>query len=72
MPRGDRTGPYGQGPGTGRGRGKGRGGMSGNRPGAGPAGNCLCPACGIKVPHQAAVPCYSMNCPKCATPMIRE
>jgi len=66
MPRGDGTGPYGQGPGTGRGR------MGGNRPGAGPTGNYMCPACGTKIPHQAGVPCYDLNCPKCGAKMIRE
>jgi hypothetical protein len=76
MPRGDGTGPYGQGqgPGTGRGlgRGGGRGRMGGNRPGAGPSGNCICPSCATKVPHQAGVPCYDLSCPKCGTKMIRE
>ena len=76
MPRGDGTGPTGQGPGTGRGRGmgrgQGRGRMGGNRPGAGPAGFCVCPACGAKVSHQQAVPCYQINCPECGRPMTRE
>ena len=74
MPGGDGTGPYGQGPGTGRGLGHGgaRGRMGGNRPGAGPTGNCICPGCGAKAAHQAGVPCYDMNCPKCGTKMIRE
>ncbi|MBP7089059.1 MAG: DUF5320 family protein [Candidatus Omnitrophica bacterium] len=74
MPRGDGTGPFGQGPVTGRGRGmgQGRGRMGGNRQGTGPSGNCLCPACGAKLTHQAGVPCYSMSCPKCGTKMIRE
>ncbi len=74
MPRGDGTGPYGQGPGTGRGlgRGRGRGRMGGNRSGAGPSGNCVCPSCGTKIPHQAGVPCYNLSCPKCGAMMIRE
>jgi hypothetical protein len=74
MPRGDGTGPYGQGPGTGRGlgRGGGRGRMNGNRPGAGPSGNCVCPSCGTKSPHRAGVPCYDVSCPKCGAKMIRE
>ncbi len=76
MPRGDGTGPMGQGPGTGRGmgrgRGQGRGRMGGNRPGAGPGGSCVCPACGAKVTHQASVPCYQINCPECGRPMARE
>ena len=85
MPFGDGTGPGGQGPRTGRGRGgrgmgggggqgrgMGRGRMGGNRPGAGPSGNCICPSCGEKVLHQAGVPCYSLNCPKCGIRMVRE
>jgi len=54
------------------GRGGGRGRMGGNRPGAGPTGNCICPACGTKIPHQAGVPCYDLSCPKCGAKMIRE
>ena len=49
MPRGDRTGPTGQGPGTGR--GKGQGGGQGRRGGfaAGPGGNCVSPKIGRQV-----------------------
>jgi hypothetical protein len=76
MPRGDGTGPAGQGPRTGRGggmgQGKGRGRMGGNRPGAGPAGNCLCPSCGAKVPHTRATPCFEQKCPKCGAYLVRE
>ena len=76
MPRGDGTGPRGQGPGTGRGRGmgrgQGRGRMGGNRPGAGPRGFCVCPACGVKVAHQRGVPCFQINCPECGRPMVRD
>jgi endogenous inhibitor of DNA gyrase (YacG/DUF329 family) len=46
--------------------------MGGNRPGAGPGGFCVCPSCGKKVIHQAGIPCYSVNCPKCGTRMVRE
>ena len=56
MPRGDGTGPTGQGPGTGRGMGRGGtgsgGGTVGRRDGphgwpsaAGPGGDCVCPKC---------------------------
>ena len=74
MPRGDGTGPYGEGPGTGRrlGGGSGMGRMAGNRPGAGPSGSCVCPSCAAKVPHQVGVPCYDLSCPKCGTKMVRE
>ena len=74
MPRGDGTGPAGQGPGTGRGggRGGGRGRMGGNQPGTGPGGNCVCPSCGAVLPHQVGLPCYSVACPKCGTNMVKQ
>jgi hypothetical protein len=75
MPWGDGTGPpWGSGPGTGRGmgRGKGRARMGGTRPGAGAGGNCVCPNCGTRVPHQAGTPCYNLSCPECSTKMVRE
>ena len=72
MPQGDGTGPHGQGPRTGRGR-RGTGGRGqGGGFGAGPKGDCLCPACGFRVAHQLGVPCYDMKCPKCSAVMGRE
>jgi hypothetical protein len=76
MPRGDGTGPRGQGRGTGRGTGRGgarpggrgRGGVSG----AGPGGNCVCPNCGTKAAHQLRVPCYEQKCPNCGAVMTRR
>jgi len=64
MPGGDGTGPRGEGPIGGRGRGRRGQGM-------GPEGDCLCPNCGHREPHQLAVPCYSRKCPKCGAPMTR-
>jgi len=74
MPRGDGQGPPGGGGrGTGRGSGgAGRGRMGGTRPGAGPAGECVCPQCGATAPHQASVPCYQVQCPQCGTSMVRK
>jgi hypothetical protein len=81
MPRGDGTGPRGQG--TGRGTGRGRGGgagrsigkgvgrMGGTSPGAGPGGQCVCPACGATIAHQVGTPCYNASCPKCGVKMVR-
>ena len=51
------------------GQGQGRG--QGNFQGAGPGGECVCPKCGEKVAHQPGVPCYSVNCPKCNSQMVR-
>ncbi len=58
--------------GRGRGGDLGRGGM-GRRggSGAGPGGECVCPQCGARVPHQPGVPCTQVRCPQCGTPMIR-
>ncbi len=69
MPRGDRTGPKGQGPGTGRGTGTGQGRGGGFA--AGPGGICICPSCGEKASHQLGSPCYDQKCPKCGAAMTR-
>lgn len=54
-----------------RGQGRGAGRMGGSKA-AGPAGNCVCPNCNHKAPHQVGQPCYDMTCPKCGTKMTRE
>jgi hypothetical protein len=64
MPRGDGTGPPNR-------QGQRGGRMGGNRPGLGPEGDCVCPSCGEKLPHQRGVPCYNVSCPKCGTKMVR-
>ena len=72
MPRGDGTGPKGQGSRTGRGVGSQQGGSGqGGRSGAGPDGFCACPKCGEKLPHQTGIPCYEQKCPKCGAAMTR-
>lgn len=73
MPRGNVTGPRGQGPETGKGTGRGGGGQGrGGGFAAGPGGYCVCPDCGERVPHQLGSPCYEQKCPKCGTAMTRE
>jgi len=47
----------------------GRGRMGGF--GLGPGGECICPNCATKVPHQRGIPCYTYKCPKCGTSMTR-
>ena len=65
----------GSGTGAGRGRGMGRGkgrGMGGpSQAGAGGApSKCICPQCGYEAPKKRGVPCRSMKCPKCGTPLV--
>ena len=62
----------GQGGGQGRGQGGGMGRGAGNKPGSGPGGNCVCPSCGERVPHQAGTRCLDITCPKCGAKMVRE
>ncbi len=40
--------------------------------GLGPGGYIVCSNCGFKMLHQRSVPAYSIQCPKCAAPMVRE
>ena len=72
MPRGDGTGPTGQGPGTGRGKGRGSGRGRQGGFAAGPGGECVCPKCGKTVPHKRGVPCTQVVCPDCGTAMARH
>jgi len=60
-------GGRGQGGGRGRGQGPGRQGPFA----AGPGGECVCPACGERVQHQAGKPCTSLTCPSCGAAMTR-
>lgn len=74
MPRGDGTGPTGQGPGTGRGAGMGRGGGRGRMAGKalGTGGQCVCPSCSATATHKRGVPCTQVQCPRCGQPMTRR
>ena len=72
MPKGDGTGPMGQGPGTGRGTGRAQSkGRMGGPAAAGPGGNCVCPKCSHKEPHTVGQPCNQKTCPQCGTQMTR-
>ena len=79
MPRGNQTGPHGQGPEGGRRRGQGpghvpdqgKGRMAGPKA-AGPGGSCVCPSCGVTIPHTAGQPCNQTKCPKCGLQMTRS
>jgi len=33
---------------------------------------CICPGCEAQIPHQKGVPCFSLICPDCKTPLIRK
>jgi hypothetical protein len=35
-------------------------------------GYCLCPECGMKISHQAGIPCRRVICPECKINMIRD
>jgi hypothetical protein len=63
----------GRGGGQGRGSGRGQGpGRMGGAKAAGPGGDCICPNCGQRLPHQAGQPCYERACPRCGAAMTRE
>jgi len=70
MPRGDGTGPP-WGSGSAKGRSKGMGRMGGTKPGSGPGGECVCPACGKRTAHKRGMPCYNVPCPECGAKMIK-
>jgi uncharacterized paraquat-inducible protein A len=56
--------------GFGRGR---RDGRRGRGFGAGmPPTSCICPRCGMIIPHQPAFPCFKLKCPRCGTFMTRK
>ena len=44
----------------------------GRRMGMGPSGDCVCPKCGYKTPHQQGKPCRDLLCPTCGITMLRE
>jgi predicted Fe-Mo cluster-binding NifX family protein len=57
--------------GMGRGMGLGRRWGSGGPRGLGQIGECVCPGCGARVPHQTGIPCFEQQCPRCGAGMRR-
>ena len=35
-------------------------------------GDCVCPKCETRVPHDRGVPCQEVRCPGCGAKMLRE
>ncbi len=33
---------------------------------------CICPECGVKIPHRRGIPCQNEKCPDCGNEMFRE
>lgn len=65
-------GGRGMGGGQGRGQSGRRSGRGGGPLAAGPDGQCVCPQCGHREPHQRGVPCFERTCPQCGAKMTRE
>ena len=38
----------------------------------GRGGNCICPACDVRIPHRAGHPCAEERCPQCGKRLFRE
>lgn len=78
MPRGDGTGPWGQGPRTGQCAGRGAGGgksmgrgMGKGGSGTGPSAYWVCPECGTRTDHRPGMGCAQQKCPQCGSIMAR-
>lgn len=35
-------------------------------------GNCICPTCHYSIPHKRGIPCYTLICPSCNIPLVRQ
>jgi hypothetical protein len=57
-----------------QGGGFGRGGRRGMGGGYryGPGGECVCPNCNYREPHEANMPCYNRKCPRCGAMLTRS
>ena len=38
----------------------------------GPGGHCICPSCGMDVPHRRGTHCQDERCPNCGAKMLRQ
>ena len=54
-----------------RGQGRVQGRGQGRGFGLGPGGECVCPNCDHKEPHQLGIQCYNVKCPICGSSMTR-
>jgi len=63
---------FGRGFGRGLGLRRGRGLRRPGPFGLGPGGTCICPECGYTCEHDWGVPCYTITCPNCGSPMTRD
>ena len=68
MPFGFRRGKRSTGMGK---QGDSRNGMVGFGHG-GPPTNCICPQCGLVIPHEPGTPCFQRKCPQCGSFMTRQ
>jgi len=37
-----------------------------------PSGNCICPICNYSIPHNRAVLCFTLICPSCNIPLVKQ
>jgi predicted amidophosphoribosyltransferase len=37
----------------------------------GSGGECICPKCDIRIPHDDGIPCQDEHCPECGAKMLR-
>ncbi|MHC1631598.1 MAG: hypothetical protein ACXQT4_04805 [Methanotrichaceae archaeon] len=45
-------------------------GVGGPRRHVGGTSVCVCPKCGLEIPHMKGIPCIERRCPKCGVKMV--